>query len=117
MKMRYDQQGEEHDFQQPDWFQYIDIGFCLFWFVELTMRAVVEEWLFFFGDLWRWNFLDSVLLFEYIVEISLVYNSSSIKDYRTFKFFRSARIIRVLRSFQELRFMFLSILHSIKPFL
>ena len=101
----------------------VDLIFTCVFTVELVMRMLGEELVFFFGDEWHWNWMDLVLVTSSAVEmIAEVYvtsmNITSMRLLRLLRILRVLRSIRVLRDLRllgNLRMLLLAIQHSVGP--
>mmetsp|Transcript_43517 Transcript_43517/g.100162 ORF Transcript_43517/g.100162 Transcript_43517/m.100162 type:complete len:620 (+) Transcript_43517:34-1893(+) len=99
--------------------------FCTaFFMVELLLRIISERLSFLFGEEWRWNLFDAVVVMFSVVDSivdllnvsageqpddGLLSSPGYLRVLKTFRMVRVLRIIRVLRFFRELRRMCMSI--------
>merc|ERR1712136_295705 len=107
----YDQQ---QDLDQSAWISPVEMSFGIFFFVELLMRLIALQDRFFFGDEWRWNVFDTVLVLSNVAELSLSFMASAghARVLRASKVVRSARMLRIMRFnsvFRKLRIVILTI--------
>ena len=101
----------------------VDVFFTCVFTVELVMRILGEELVFFFGDEWHWNWMDLMLVtlsaVEMIVELNVTsMNITSMRLLRLLRIFRVLRSIRVLRDLHllgKIRMLLLAIQHSVGP--
>jgi len=101
----------------------VDLFFTCVFTVELVMRILGEELVFFFGDEWHWNWMDLVLVTSSAVEmIAEIYvtsmNITSMRLLRLLRILRVLRSIRVLRDLRligNLRMLLLAMQHSVGP--
>lgn len=102
------------------WQTWVDLSFAAIFSIEILLRMVAEELLFWIGPEWKWNVFDFIMVLSMVADAALVLaglDISYIRLLRIVRALRSIRIIRVLRFFRELRVMLLSIMHSIAPLL
>jgi len=121
--------------EDPGWWRGPDVGFTIWFSIELILRMIGLRSMFFFGSDQVWNFFDmfivSVAVFEEaFYAISDAANpgqaggdlawGGSITILRVVRMLRLARImrtIRVMRFFRELRLMIASIVSCLKSLL
>lgn len=93
--------------------------FCVFFMVELGVRAASESMSFVRGPNWKWNMFDlclvSLCASDFILESAP--NIGYARMLRLVRLARILRIIRVVRLFHSLRVMILSIVHSAQDLL
>jgi len=93
----------------------VEVVFSAFFTVELLLRMVAEGKEFIFGEDWKWNLFDSVLVLQSMIDIASSgagMNLSFARVLRILRFARILRLIRVMRFFQSFRLMVYSILCS-----
>lgn len=107
-----------------------DILFSLWFLVEIIVRCIAGPWLWFFGPEWRWNTLDTVLVFFSVLDVLLSFQASfqasggvsdsspsslsSTRILRLARFVRLLRLVHAVRIFHTLRIVVLGIVDSIK---
>jgi len=96
-----------------------DIFFCAVFFVELSLRAMSERGLFFYGEEWMWNLFDTVLVILSVVDTVLnnidsigMANLGAARIFRFVRFVRLVRLARAARAVHSLRLFILSIFAS-----
>mmetsp|Transcript_40100 Transcript_40100/g.114614 ORF Transcript_40100/g.114614 Transcript_40100/m.114614 type:complete len:669 (+) Transcript_40100:3-2009(+) len=100
-----------------------ELMFCIFYTVELVMRVSVHRIRYFCCTDWKWNVLDSVLVFTSVQEqVTQMASPSStgkqsisfIRVMRIMKMTKLLRIVRLMRMFRELRLILHSVLGSLQ---
>jgi len=95
----------------------VEILFAIIFAVELVLRVIANKSLFVFGEEWKWNMFDLVIVAQSLVELSLgregLPNVTYARSLRVLRFIRILRIIRVMRFFQSFRLMIFSIMNSL----
>lgn len=92
---------------EAEWLFYVDVGFCIFFFLELLLRLSAECSEFFIGEEWRWNMVDVLLVGTSVAD--LLMNSlksgpvSAMKVGRILRLSRFLRLIRIARVMKELK--------------
>lgn len=111
-------------FDMPSIYTALDYAFCLWFTLELTMRALSDGprtyWSCRRNKMWAWNYFDTVVvvmnIFESAVQLmGFSLGGGNLTAFRMLRVLRVARALRVLRLvhlFKELRMMALCILKS-----
>jgi len=110
---------DEHDGSR-EWLDIVGSVFGVFFAVELSMRLVAEGVLFFFGDEWRWNMFDSLMVATSLMSFAGSGENSNMsfgRLLRLIRLSRGMRTIRMLNYFQETRIMLTAVLNSLLPLL
>jgi len=101
------------------WVDYFEVGFCIFFTVEILVRLVFEKLAFIFGPDWKWNLFDMVLVLFTLTDLVRVgvrsgdFASAYIgRILRLSRFFALMRLSRVMKLLPSLRIILLSILDS-----
>jgi len=109
---------------QPGFMKVVDLSFAIIFSFEWLVRVLAEEFEFFIGAEWKWNWIDTVSLFSSWAEIALdalsnrtFVDLSLVRMLRILRVVRSIRIVRVLLVFRELRLLLLSLTGSVMPLL
>mmetsp|Transcript_2433 Transcript_2433/g.5216 ORF Transcript_2433/g.5216 Transcript_2433/m.5216 type:complete len:732 (-) Transcript_2433:191-2386(-) len=101
----------------PEWFIVVNRAYVGIFLAELAFRLIGLRMAFFFGQDWRWNVLDFVLvlfgLASQFIEASASQNVSMVRMLRILRVCRALKIVRVLRFFRELQVMLCSIAASL----
>jgi len=95
-------------------------AFAFVFAAEVCLRIVALRMSYFFGEDWRWNLFDVVLVVNSIVERVFVSSSRQMLVMRIMRLFRVTRIfriIRVLRYFSDLRLLICSLTASVMSLL
>lgn len=114
MRHALEEYDQQQDLDQSAWINPVEMSFGIFFFVELLMRLIALQDRFFFGDEWRWNVFDTVLVLSNVAELSLSFMASAghARVLRASKVVRSARMLRIMRFnsvFRKLRIVILTI--------
>jgi hypothetical protein len=110
---------------QPFWMSLVDAVFAAIFTLELLLRLIAEEMMFFFSEDWRWNLMDVTVVLTAWVEVLAMFlpdfggtsDVSFLRVFRMLRVLRSVRIIRVLRFFREMRLILLSLMSCLVPLL
>jgi len=99
----------------PEFFAVIDIVFCAAFTLELAFRMGAYRRDFFFGQDWRWNMFDFVLVSSQYGEYALgsFIDMSAVRVLRIMNLARTLRIIKVVPFFKKLRMMVVCIVNSL----
>jgi len=92
-------------------------NFFLAWYtVELLLKVITYRMYFVFGEDWRWNWFDTILvasaLFQNVLAES-TFDPTFIRTLRVLKLGKALRVFRLLRAFTELRLLMNSIVGSV----
>ena len=103
--------------ETPQWECGADVFFASVFAVEIVMRVLGEELVFFFGDHWRWNWVDFVLAATPAVEVvtDLGRTHRLFRLIRVFRLVRTVRVLDFLRVFGKFRLLVLAIQQSVVP--
>jgi len=100
----------------------LDVGFAIIFTIELALRLVAQELVFFFGHGAKWNLLDIFLVLigwlDVIVTIKSSDGSTSfsvMRMLRMLRMLRSLRVVKVLHMFREMRVVLLSFFGALIP--
>jgi len=105
------------------WRAPVNLFFISVFTVELVMRILGDELVFFFGDDWKWNYMDLLLVTTSTVDMIVETHATSM-NVTFMRLLRLLRILRVLRSIRVLRdvhllgkfrMLLLAIQHSLGP--
>ena len=102
----------------PEWTANVDLFFVLFFSIEIILRILAEELVFFFGDDWKWSWMDLILVISSVVEFVIVVDASNVRMLRLLRILRMIRSVRLLRGFQlfsKFRLLALAIQASLVP--
>ena len=77
MRHALEEYDQQQDLDQSAWISPVEMSFGIFFFVELLMRLIALQDRFFFGDEWRWNVFDTVLVLSNVAELSLSFMASA----------------------------------------
>lgn len=97
-----------HDGMLPPVFNLIDLLFCVFFVLEITLRVACRCRHFFFGEDKYWNLFDFVVVSLQVVE-QVTWHVHALRALRVLRIIRVIRIVRVLHLFEELHFIVASI--------
>lgn len=98
----------------PTWMHVCSLVFTAEFGAEVLIRIVAKGWRFLFGDDWKWNVFDLLLvIFSVTEELLQGYSLTYTRLLRGFRMVRVLRVIRVMRFFRELRLMVCSIVQSL----
>eukprot|EP00746_Dinoflagellata_sp_MGD_P112283 gnl/MRDRNA2_/MRDRNA2_49290_c0_seq1.p1 gnl/MRDRNA2_/MRDRNA2_49290_c0~~gnl/MRDRNA2_/MRDRNA2_49290_c0_seq1.p1 ORF type:complete len:645 (+),score=102.50 gnl/MRDRNA2_/MRDRNA2_49290_c0_seq1:89-2023(+) len=109
--------------QAPMGFRVVDIFFCIFFSVELSLRFYLKPKYFFIGKERSWNVFDTVVVLISVIEEIIIATTKSasalgnltfLRVLRVLRLIRVLRVVRVFRFFRELRLLIHSIMGSIK---
>ena len=106
------------DVEVPDWTMHVDLFFVIFFSIEIILRILAEELVFFFGDDWKWSWLDMILVTSSVVELLVVVDASDVRMLRLLRILRMIRSVRLLRGFRlfsKFRLLTLAIQASLVP--
>jgi len=106
------------DVAVPDWTTHVDLFFVIFFSIEIILRILAEELVFFFGDDWKWSWLDMILVTSSVVELLIVVDASDVRMLRLLRILRMVRSVRLLRGFRlfsKFRLLTLAIQASLVP--
>lgn len=98
----------------------IELGFTIFYTLELVLRVVGEGWHFLCSDSARYNLLDSVVVAFALYDFLATYvdldglNFGFLRLLRLAKLVRMLKVVRVMRTFRDLRLLISGILGSMK---
>lgn len=95
----------------------VEVVFCMWFAFELVLRFIAERVLFFVGGDWRWNLLDTSLVFVSIIDLvahgaGSATNVTTARILRLTRFLKLIRILRAARAFHSFRILVLSIVAS-----
>jgi hypothetical protein len=93
----------------------MEIFFCAFYTVELSLRLFAQGRWFFVGNDASWNWFDTCLVLVTFLDIvgSMSGNVGYTRVFRVLKIVKILRVVRVLQFFNELRLMINCVLGSI----
>mmetsp|Transcript_81137 Transcript_81137/g.235371 ORF Transcript_81137/g.235371 Transcript_81137/m.235371 type:complete len:563 (+) Transcript_81137:79-1767(+) len=104
----------------PEYMEYCEIAFMVFYVVELALKLVVHRGFFLIGPDAQWNWLDLMLVLLSIADAILFssgdstgVNVSFMRSLRLFKLTKVLRVFRTVRFFSEMRLMFDCVLGSL----
>mmetsp|Transcript_17331 Transcript_17331/g.47052 ORF Transcript_17331/g.47052 Transcript_17331/m.47052 type:complete len:609 (-) Transcript_17331:59-1885(-) len=106
------------DVKTPEWDVDLDFVFMIIFTVEIVLRVLGDEFAFFFGEDWKWNWMDLVLVASLDVAYVMPGESSQVRVLRLLRVIRTIRSLRLLshfRVFTKFRLLALAIQHSIVP--
>ncbi|CAE7949531.1 Cacna1e [Symbiodinium sp. KB8] len=113
---------ENQSFDIPQELRYLDLGFTIFYVLELLLKFFVHRLFIFWREDWKWNVFDFVLVAmavqEQVVEFLLqneagtVTRLSYMRSLRVARVSRILRLLRAIRVIRELRMMVFSIISS-----
>lgn len=116
-----DYMAKEVTEEVPIAFRMIDVFFCVAFTSELCFRMSAQRCDFFYGDGYKWNLFDLILVVMQLIDevlssiaMSLGFNFSFMRVLRILRLIRIIRIIRILRLIGELRTIVSSIMGSLK---
>ncbi|CAK0876349.1 unnamed protein product [Prorocentrum cordatum] len=102
------------------WPEYVELGFLVFFTIELLCKVLAEDVYVFFGGDWQWNLLDTILVLSALLQLMFEFasgadtpNLTPARNIRLFRIMRVFRITRVLKACQTLRVMIFSIFKSL----
>jgi len=99
----------------PQMYKYIDLGFTIFFCLELFLRILAGRiWFFMSPTDWGWHWLDVFLVVTSVLsDLDMIVNLNFFRLLRVFRIVRVAKVIKNLNSLRSLRKMMLSIQASI----
>jgi voltage-gated sodium channel len=104
----------------PYAYKIIELVFCLAFSGELAIRLSAYKYDF-FGDEWKWNIFDTLLVFSQICELVIDFsvgstgpNVSFMRILRVLRLVRVMRLVRVIRYISELRTIIASVANSLR---
>jgi len=106
------------DVKTPEWDVDLDFVFMFIFTVEIVLRVLGDELAFFFGEDWKWNWMDLVLVASLDVAYALPGQESHARMLRLLRVIRTMRSLRLLshfRVFTKFRLLALAIQHSVVP--
>jgi voltage-gated sodium channel len=92
-----------------------DIGFAVWFTVELVIRIAAEQKSFFMGEDQQWNLFDCGLVVSSVAELvasDVFANLSFLRILRVFRLVRVVRVVRTVKPLKSLRTMVFALLHS-----
>eukprot|EP00440_Ansanella_granifera_P031805 gb/GFBE01034515.1/.p1 GENE.gb/GFBE01034515.1/~~gb/GFBE01034515.1/.p1 ORF type:complete len:610 (+),score=160.32 gb/GFBE01034515.1/:1-1830(+) len=90
-----------------------DIGFAVWFSIEIALRLAVHKLQFFTGEDMYWNWFDMFLVAEAIIGLAFDTGRLSIlRILRVFRMIRIVRLVRTVKALRRLRTMIFSILNS-----
>jgi len=102
--------------EKPEWLVVFNALFTIFFVMELAIRMFALRCNFWFGEEWKWNVFDTLLVAISITDLASGLQDGNSTGYvrvlKTLRMVRVLRIVRVLRFFRELRRMVTSIMSS-----
>lgn len=95
-------------------FFYIEIGFTVWFILELLLRILAERRAFLTGENRSYNLMDSVLILLSVAEIFLpgLPSASFLRLFRAFRIVRIARLVQSISALKPLRTMLFAIVNS-----
>jgi len=102
----------------PEWDVDLDSVFTLIFTVEIVLRVLGDELAFFFGEDWKWNWMDLVLVATLDYAFIMPGAASQVRVLRLLRVIRTIRSLRLLSQFHmftKFRLLALAIQHSIVP--
>jgi len=91
-------------------FEYIELSFLMWYFIELSLKIYVHRWNFFLGEERKWNIFDMICvipvnqLYDAIASAgSASLSTSFLRSLRLLRLVKVLRLIRAMRFFRELR--------------
>jgi len=90
-----------------------NVMFSSVFMVECLLRILAYGRMYFFGDGWRWNIFDVVLVLSTVPEFLGGVGFRSARILRVFRTVRVLRAIRIVRAFRELREMVCSLFSTV----
>eukprot|EP00439_Symbiodinium_sp_Y106_P025410 s497_g3.t1 len=113
---------ENQSFDIPQELRYLDLGFTIFYVLELLLKFYVHRLFFFWREDWKWNVFDFVLVAmavqEQVVEFLIQHEAGTVtrlsymRSLRVARVSRILRLLRAIRVIRELRMMVFSIISS-----
>lgn len=107
--------------KEPEWSNWIELGFCILFSADLLVRMAVEKLRFLTGPMKWWNCLDTILVSMMIVsQVTQATLISSMSGLRVLRLLRVLRIMRLARyfvnrpQFRQVRILVASIAESLK---
>lgn len=94
--------GNTH-FQEPSWHTWVSHCFAAVFSIELVIRIFALRCHFFFGDNWRWNLFDIVMVLTTFADFGGGIDLRFARVVRIFRMTRVLRIIRIFRFFHDLK--------------
>eukprot|EP00930_Biecheleria_cincta_P001654 TRINITY_DN10278_c0_g1_i2.p1 TRINITY_DN10278_c0_g1~~TRINITY_DN10278_c0_g1_i2.p1 ORF type:complete len:610 (+),score=83.19 TRINITY_DN10278_c0_g1_i2:31-1860(+) len=85
-------------------FEKLEFGFSVLYIIELTLKVAVYRFHFLFGEDWRWNAFD-LLIVAVTFQDQVVSLSSHLQQSRNVGFLRSVRVARVFKVLRIMRLM------------
>jgi len=97
-----------------------ELGFCVFYVIELLLKISVHRQYFFCNEDWRWAYLDTFLVLMAVQDQAILYmdtgdkgaNLNFMRSLRIMKITRIFRMLRVIKVFNELRNLLMTIIGS-----
>jgi len=107
----------EETSSQPVWVFSISLVFAVVFTVELCMRVGANFFRFWFGDDWKLNWCDLVVVAFTLMEVSTADapGFSHMRVLRILRLFHTIRLLRIMRSLHQFRFMILAMVRSLIP--
>lgn len=98
----------------PIYFSVLELIFCIFFVIEITLRVVENRHGFFHGDDKLWNLFDLAIVTLQVIEqlstlIETAANMRGLRTLRLLRIIRVIRLVRVLHLFEELHFIVASL--------
>lgn len=105
-------QGGSHNANNT--FHHIEIGFIVWFILELLLRILAERRQFLFGENRSYNLMDSVLIVLSVADIFLpgLPSASFLRLFRAFRIVRIARLVQSINALKPLRTMLFAIVNS-----
>lgn len=105
----------------------LEIAFIFFYCVEVLLRGYVSRWNYIFGEDWRWNWFDILLVVVSLTDNvralhpsgnkssgTSLGNVSFMRAIRSLKIIRLLRIVQLLKTFKELRLILVAIVGGVR---
>lgn len=102
----------------PTWLGLVHSVFTVCFAIELAIRLFALRRLFFFGQEWRWNIFDFVLVLSALAEeiLDSIGPVGFLRVFRGLRMLRVLRLVRVFRVMRDLRLMVCSVFQSFISF-
>lgn len=109
-----DTELEQQRGQEWSWPDAINMGFTLWFALELILRVSALRKYFFFGDDWTWNWLDLALVVTSIPELfAHSMNVSFVRLIRLAKLSKALRLVRMVKFISSLREILISVFYTL----
>jgi len=120
IRMQLDMDNAQSNTPAEMWPEYVELGFVVFFALELLCKLLAEDVYVFFGTDWHWNLLDTILVLAALVQLAIesvngsdTPNLTPTRNIRLFRITRVLRVVRVVQACQTLRVMIFSIFKSL----